>query len=823
MSTEDDPSVSKLEEVTTLLQYGNECSLEEKETNDVMLDVLVRIRNIMQANLDLAEKALLDAGRDQTSPKSKPGDEEEPEDGFKLEMPKTVKDKMFGLSGLMIGLIGGFVKGMWSQFAIINKFMDSKLFGGVFGKLFSNLTKNFRKVFKAVKGAIWYIRLLSDKGKGISNFSKNMKMISTFFTTTLGKITQPIRAIFDPLTKLFGSGSTNKLFEPVRKILGQAGKFFKMFRQFGSALGQTLGKLFVVIRWVIAIWKGITTALDDFKMTDGNIVQKVIAGLFGFVKGFLQSFFGTFIDFIKDGLSWILKKVFGEDNPVSKFLDSFSVVDMIGTVLDGIRDFFIVDIPNAFAFLIDNFFTILIDNVLFRVPMMLKNAVSWITKKIFGEDNAFSSALDGFTFSGFFSDIIDGFANFIKVTLPNAVYSVFDMFLDGLFLIPNIIKDGFSAIAKQIFGEDNAFSKLLDDLSFKDVFRALTDSILDFFMNVVPEAVGKLWNGVKSWFGFGSDEKPTQEKVKGLDIADGPAREEALTLGEDGVTDIKAEAKGGKLVSGTVTQDGNTRDITQEELSKYIGMGKYTDQQLLKKLGKIDDRYRDPDKRSRYRDKGERRDIIEELKLRGINTDGNYIEDVEEQAERQIMDEQNEWDNDRPSLPPTAIATGADTPAESLTKAELEGMSVDELDDVIHGFDPVGAERAREVMNKKLESVGAHAIARDPEKIGTGTIATALNPAPTQPMMLIDAGNASPKSGALVGGSQSAAITGDYMQGATKSLNNTKGEQNVASNTNVVSAPSSSVVNNSSSVTQAAQPASSDSTDRTFRSSPMKR
>lgn len=823
MSTEDDPSVSKLEEVTSLLQYGNECSLEEKETNDIMLDVLVRIRNIMQSNLDLAEKALLDAGRDQTSKKSKPGGEEESEDGFKLEMPDTVKDKMFGLSGLMIGLIGGFVKGMWSQFAIINKFMDRNLFGGVFGKLFSTLTQKFRSIFKAVKDTIWYIRLLTDKGKGISNFSENMKMISTFFTNTLAKITGPIRAIFDPLTKLFGSGSTSKLFEPVRKILTGARRFFKMFAKFGSALGQTLGRLFVVIRWVVALWNGIKTAIADFKMTDGNIVQKVIAGLFGFIKGFLQSFFGTFLDFIKDGLSWIIKKIFGEDNPVSAFLDSFSFSGIIGTVLDRIRDFFIVDIPNAFAFLIDNFLTILIDHILFAVPMMLKNAVSWIAKKIFGEDNAFSSALDGFTFSGFFSDIIDGFDNFIKVTLPNAVYSVFDMFLDGLFLIPNIIKNGFSAIAKMLFGENNAFSKLLDNFSFKDVFKSLIDNILDFFMNVIPETVQKLWEGTKSFLGFGSDEKPTQEKVKGLDIADGPAREEALTLGKDGVTDIKAEAKGGKLVSGTVTQDGNTRDITQEELSKYIGMGKYTDQQLLKKLGKIDDRYRDPDKRSRYRDKGERRDIIEELKLRGINPDGNYIEDVEEQAERQIMDEQNEWDNDRPSLPPTAIATGADTPAESLTKEQLLNMSVQELDNVIHGFDPVAAGRAREIMNKKLGRAGANAAAREPEKVGTGTVATALNPAPTQPMMLIDAGNASPKSGALVGGGQSAAITGDYMQGATKSLNNTKGEQSVAGNTNVVSAPSSSVVNNNSSVTQSAQPASTDSTDRTFRTSPMKR
>ena len=64
------------------------------------------------------------------------------------------------------------------------------------------------------------------------------------------------------------------------------------------------------------------------------------------------------------------------------------------------------------------------------------------------------------------------------------------------------------------------------------------------------------------------------------------------------------------------------------------------------------------------------------------------------------------------------------------------------------------------------------------QKIGTGTIATALNPAPQTPMMLISSGNAS--SPALLGNQGSAVNQGQALQSGTSNLNDAKSRQNNA-------------------------------------------
>jgi hypothetical protein len=87
---------------------------------------------------------------------------------------------------------------------------------------------------------------------------------------------------------------------------------------------------------------------DDFKNQEGGFLSKFIAGAFGFIKGAISFIITDFLDLIKSAVSWIIEKIFGKDNPVTKFLDSFSFTELFVKGIDIIRDFFL-GIPKYFT------------------------------------------------------------------------------------------------------------------------------------------------------------------------------------------------------------------------------------------------------------------------------------------------------------------------------------------------------------------------------------------------------------------------------------------------------------------------------------------
>ena len=83
-------------------------------------------------------------------------------------------------------------------------------------------------------------------------------------------------------------------------------------------------------------------AIDGFKGTDGNIVQKILGGLGGAIKGFMK-LVTVPLDLVKSLISWIAGK-FGFTE-FEKLLDGFSFTELFGKAVDWL----FVDLPAWFG------------------------------------------------------------------------------------------------------------------------------------------------------------------------------------------------------------------------------------------------------------------------------------------------------------------------------------------------------------------------------------------------------------------------------------------------------------------------------------------
>jgi hypothetical protein len=83
-------------------------------------------------------------------------------------------------------------------------------------------------------------------------------------------------------------------------------------------------------------------AIDGFKGTDGNIVQKILGGLGGAIKGFMK-LVTVPLDLVKSLISWIAGK-FGFTE-FEKLLDGFSFTELFGKAVDWL----FVDLPAFFT------------------------------------------------------------------------------------------------------------------------------------------------------------------------------------------------------------------------------------------------------------------------------------------------------------------------------------------------------------------------------------------------------------------------------------------------------------------------------------------
>lgn len=210
------------------------------------------------------------------------------------------------------------------------------------------------------------VDLLAAAGIGFLAFKTRIaEGVSSLIQMTVDTFLTWVKGIRPFILKLFDS----KLVQSVKKITTDfkktIGPFFKRMGDFFKLVGSRIAdavklvpgvaqvsewaaRLLRVVRfiaWPITIgfsmWEAIKTGKEDIEALESDATQldKVIAGIAGGFKGILKFIVGGILDIVKGVTSWVIEFFAGEGNRVSTFLDSFSFEDIIGSMVDSVRNF----------------------------------------------------------------------------------------------------------------------------------------------------------------------------------------------------------------------------------------------------------------------------------------------------------------------------------------------------------------------------------------------------------------------------------------------------------------------------------------------------
>jgi len=167
-------------------------------------------------------------------------------------------------------------------------------------------------------------KLLAVKGDD-SLFKKNIIGRATF---QVGRLLRPLVAVSEGVAKF----ATSK-----------AGAFLKTLAQFGGKFGALFSKILWPVGFVISLFDGV-------KAYQESDADGFIAKLGDGVGGFLGSLIGAPFDLLKQGISWVIKKLFGVETDadgkvkegqgmagwIVKQLESFSFEETIKKITSGI-------------------------------------------------------------------------------------------------------------------------------------------------------------------------------------------------------------------------------------------------------------------------------------------------------------------------------------------------------------------------------------------------------------------------------------------------------------------------------------------------------
>lgn len=157
------------------------------------------------------------------------------------------------------------------------------------------------------------------------NFKAGQKKVETpggFFNNFFGKITKWISGILITL------GSWSAIFMNGLSMIGSA---------ITGLVAVITSPITAIAALITSAALGIEKMVADFMNFDGDLVDKLIAGFFGFIDGAL-SLITMPLDWIKDMVSAIAGFL-GFDG-VSEALDSFSFTDIVDSLTDSIAAFF---------------------------------------------------------------------------------------------------------------------------------------------------------------------------------------------------------------------------------------------------------------------------------------------------------------------------------------------------------------------------------------------------------------------------------------------------------------------------------------------------
>lgn len=266
---------------------------------------------------------------------------------FGIDLAKIGKGLGKSITGFTKG-IGASIKGIGTgASARIAKIADS--IGDVFKPLTKGLTNIKRaftagfaglKTFRTATGQFGKLGFFGKLGGVFQSLTKPIKSISGLFTNMMRWVLEPLKAVSKNLRAVKGAipgGGVSKLMKPVTSTLKTIFGVIKNVAKVAGGFGRTLGRLFLPITVVMAVFDTVKGAMAGFdKYSEKGFLEGIIGGYFGAISGLLKGFIGLPLDLLKDGISWIAGKL-GFEN-FSEQLDSFSFSELIGNLFTSITD-----------------------------------------------------------------------------------------------------------------------------------------------------------------------------------------------------------------------------------------------------------------------------------------------------------------------------------------------------------------------------------------------------------------------------------------------------------------------------------------------------
>ena len=539
MAEEDEKLNDTLEDVAKRLSEGNRNQVAEMSQMQREMNVM---KEIAEAVLDIRQMMALSALAEKRS-SSLGTQENEPEKNAPLKTAEdlkevdTPKEMIAAIAGAIAGLVAGIAAGIAGLASSFLSRVSSMVLGE---KNLATITKSWKGVLTAISE--FFVGVKNFMMKPFVKLSKSMKAAEQATKSSkLGKLF----GAFSKYFKMIGA-TLETAIAPAKMVLkeiGSMGKVFKSFFKFFKGFGKVLGRFFApiiiafdAIRDIFRIFSDDTTSLKD----------KLIDSLAAIPKA-IGNFFIEIPEMIKKGLSWLFEKLVGPDNPITKFLDSFSFTEMWSNSVDSVTKFFkefnLDSITNFFKesgeWVKDNFASAMngIDSVWTTVKDAVSKvfdtfkgiftgikdffvkAFSWFTteneegqtgvdtiwrgvkgivSKVFGVfEGIFTGVKDFFVkvFSWFTSENEEGqtSADTVWTTVKDVVTKVFGAF-KGIF---TGIKDFFVKVSSWFTTENEEGQTGVDTIwqSVKDVVTKVFDTFKGIF-----SGIKNFFGGVFSWF-----------------------------------------------------------------------------------------------------------------------------------------------------------------------------------------------------------------------------------------------------------------------------------------------------------------------------------
>ena len=303
-------------------------------------------------------------------------------------------DTKFGVGGIGMALLG--TLGALAAWGTKLQSVLNILYAGKWFAMFAGFTKYLGRLGRWVKGIPNrlfgpLVRIFDAIGE-IWKKRGTMQFLTNKSLNTLGKFVRPIEKLFLWIAraeKWIKGWKIWTMFAPAQKGIGAVGGFFarmgnwfkgimkfldpviKFFRSTGRVVGngfKAIGSFFAgiakflkpiasilvkalpflkgipVIGWVITAIMGFFDYIKGFIAgwtgadADAGFFEKLLAGLWGGMKGFVTGLIAKPLDLLKDGVSWILEQM-GFDK-MSAALDAFSFEKLFGDLFGWIEGTF---------------------------------------------------------------------------------------------------------------------------------------------------------------------------------------------------------------------------------------------------------------------------------------------------------------------------------------------------------------------------------------------------------------------------------------------------------------------------------------------------